>query len=316
MSLFNWRHIAFYGLVPVCVALFATISNPERIAAVSFETAFSVNLARTIPPWWVACASTWGTMGLLRPWKPSLVLLTFIGILVANVVSLPYIAWVSHIYDAVFGQGRNMVPDDWPFGFQHLPRIIMLFVQSTVIWVGANYVFDRLLGLPRYRYDGEPEPGSTRFSLVDTSGPVEAMLSTEEPNPSIPSTEELAQPPAKGAAFQKPQFMKRLSKPIKIDEVLALKAEEHYVRIYIPDAEELVLYRFSDALSELAETELGLQVHRSYWVNKSAIDLVESSGQKLSLRLKSGLSVPVSTPYYGLVRQLCALSGIPIKEQN
>ncbi len=100
---------------------------------------------------------------------------------------------------------------------------------------------------------------------------------------------------------------------VSLSEIDALRAEDHYLRVYTRSDEELILYRFSDAISEMSDNDLGLQVHRSYWVNRSEIDFIESHSQKLTVILKSGLNAPVSARYYELVRQLAESSGIPIK---
>jgi DNA-binding LytR/AlgR family response regulator len=74
----------------------------------------------------------------------------------------------------------------------------------------------------------------------------------------------------------------------------------------------MTLYRFSDALQEL-DSSLGMQVHRSYWVNKSAIQSVRKRGRQMSLEMLDGSSVPVSGPYQALVRQAAADLDLPVK---
>jgi len=76
-------------------------------------------------------------------------------------------------------------------------------------------------------------------------------------------------------------------------DVLCLKAEDHYLRIYSSAGEALVLFRFSDAITPLSNT-LGLQVHRSYWVAKAAITKSTYKNQRHYLVLVNGQSIPVS----------------------
>lgn len=84
--------------------------------------------------------------------------------------------------------------------------------------------------------------------------------------------------------------------------LLALQAEDHYLRIHTDRGEALVHRRFSDALQAARGLE-GLRVHRSWWVARSAIESVERDGDRLVLRLRGGLVVPVSRTYALAVRE-------------
>ena len=76
-------------------------------------------------------------------------------------------------------------------------------------------------------------------------------------------------------------------------EVFCLKAEDHYLRVFSSAGEALVLFRFSDAIKPLSRT-LGLQIHRSYWVAKTAVSKTVHHRQRHFLILTNGHSVPVS----------------------
>ena len=78
-----------------------------------------------------------------------------------------------------------------------------------------------------------------------------------------------------------------------IAAIIALKAEDHYVRVFTDHGDSLVLMRFADAISRVAQTN-GIQVHRSYWVRESAIEALTRKGRRYELRLSNGLVVPVS----------------------
>lgn len=78
--------------------------------------------------------------------------------------------------------------------------------------------------------------------------------------------------------------------------LLALSAEDHYVRLHFPDRSELVRMKFSDALAAVAARD-GLRVHRSHWVARDAVSGIEQSGRQCMLQLSNGLSVPVSRSY-------------------
>jgi hypothetical protein len=75
--------------------------------------------------------------------------------------------------------------------------------------------------------------------------------------------------------------------------LLALKAEDHYLRAYAPEREELFLMRLRDAVGMLPDSA-GVQVHRSWWVAKDAVARVARDGRTAVLTLSNGVEVPVA----------------------
>lgn len=76
-------------------------------------------------------------------------------------------------------------------------------------------------------------------------------------------------------------------------EVLCLQMEDHYVRLHTPLGSELVLMSLSQAVAGLADLD-GRQTHRSWWVGTAAVVGVVEDGRNLVLKLKGGLTAPVS----------------------
>lgn len=79
--------------------------------------------------------------------------------------------------------------------------------------------------------------------------------------------------------------------------LLALEAEDHYLRIHTDAGHALVLQRLRDAVDSLGDGAgggLGVQVHRSFWVARDAAPTARRRGQAWELELPGGLAVPVS----------------------
>ena len=76
-------------------------------------------------------------------------------------------------------------------------------------------------------------------------------------------------------------------------DVLALQAEDHYVRVHTQLGSELLLMRFSDAISEL-DGLAGMRVHRSWWVADDAIVDTVRRARRTILVLSNSTEVPVS----------------------
>lgn len=103
------------------------------------------------------------------------------------------------------------------------------------------------------------------------------------------------------AAQSVPQFLERASN-LRAEDVLALQAEEHYVRIYSGGGSQLVHCRFGDAVEEMPP-ELGLQVHRSWWVAESAVRAAQRGQRRWQLELTSDVTVPVSDSFVAAARK-------------
>lgn len=79
-------------------------------------------------------------------------------------------------------------------------------------------------------------------------------------------------------------------------------AEDHYVRLHFDSGQRpLILYRFGDALAELASMD-GERVHRGAWVAADAVAGCRREGRRWRLVLQDGTEVPVSESYLPAVR--------------
>ena len=96
------------------------------------------------------------------------------------------------------------------------------------------------------------------------------------------------------------RFLKRIPNGIAGD-LLCLRTEDHYLRVHTTAGSDLILFRLKDALGELEGAD-GLQVHRSYWVARDAVEAIERKGRKSILFLKNGQHVPVSESFLPAVR--------------
>lgn len=97
-----------------------------------------------------------------------------------------------------------------------------------------------------------------------------------------------------------PDFLRRAG-VATLEDVLALEADEHYVRVHTKAGSDMVLQRFSSAIDSLPESA-GLRVHRSWWVANAAVESARRGARRWQLRLTSGLEVNVSDSYLDRVR--------------
>ncbi len=197
-----------------------------------------------------------------------------IVLLTGLAISTLALAWPMHAYSL---WGRNMGRDalapilyaPFALSFDYAFRLINGVLPGAFLWFGLNLFYDKALGIRRYSYqpDVEPEadPGSSR------------------------------------TADSNPAFMSRLP-AATYGKLIAMKAEDHYVRVYTDHGNSLVHYRFNDAISDVSG-QSGLQTHRSWWVREAEIVRMKTQGHRIHLVLSSGLEVPVSRSYLNSVKR-------------
>jgi hypothetical protein len=88
-------------------------------------------------------------------------------------------------------------------------------------------------------------------------------------------------------------FRMRLSARRRTARLIAIEAEDHYVRVHTDAGSELLSMRFSEAVNELAGA-YGYRLHRSWWAAAEAIEGVRWTRGTGEARLEGGLVAPVS----------------------
>ena len=88
-------------------------------------------------------------------------------------------------------------------------------------------------------------------------------------------------------------FRLRLSAKRRAARLIAVEAEDHYVRVHTDAGSELVSMRFAEALEELALAH-GYRLHRSWWASGDAIEAVKWKRGGGEARLAGGIIAPVS----------------------
>lgn len=131
------------------------------------------------------------------------------------------------------------------------------------------------------------------------AAPVEAAEPVAEVR-AVPSVEELAveEPPALAqdqAPVPQPGRIALFDQlPAHLGhDLLCIENEDHYIRVHTSAGNALILMRLRDAVAQLAPLD-GAQVHRSWWVARSAVSDVVRTERRVALRLIDGREVPVS----------------------
>lgn len=282
--------LIFYVGVP---ALFAVVSGlrgrlPDKTLSLAFW------LAHLLPSWWLTAVATGLAFRILAPWRPPMIPIALLGGIAGSFLAMLYTRSVflltGDLFHGINDLSRTPAPGpSWEFLAFYLEH----FVGGILVWIAVNLFYDRILGLPRYRYGPIGQAQTDRLA-VPAAAPVEprapALRPAECPAVTAPAVEEVS-----GEAL--PPLLKRLPEHMGRN-VLALEAEEHYLKVHTDRGSTLILYRFADALEEMQGRD-GLRVHRSFWVQRAAISSIRQRGKAYELLLSNGLQVPVSLTYKG-----------------
>lgn len=135
------------------------------------------------------------------------------------------------------------------------------------------------------------------FNLVQsraprTEVPAHAYAPMPVPAPVSTATTSLPVPvQAAGASAHNP-LLDQLPPDLGSD-IIALEIEDHYLRVHTALGSALVLMRLRDGIALIGELE-GMQIHRSWWVARGAVEDVLRDGRNIRLKLVRGIEAPVA----------------------
>ena len=198
------------------------------------------------------------------------------GALVTLLIALPLTIVVVGANQMAFGSDApNARTLAFTFG-------VVLMVSA--IMTAVNYATSEAAALRRFQDRMRPPP-----DLQATPGPR--------------SSPTLA--PA-GSALSPPRILARLPLRLRGARLLALEAEDHYLRVHTDAGSDLILLRLADAIAE-ADDLPGARCHRSWWVARDAVMAVNRTGGRIILDIApmaaaATIKVPVSRSYVGELR--------------
>jgi hypothetical protein len=215
-------------------------------------------------------------------------------------------AWLGY---ACYRPMQSVV--DWGERALALPRWGMLAATCLVATVPMTLAVLAINGLSSgaLSWPGLDAFTGTYFSVLVIGGAVTVLFNLVQapraapaPLPAVsePSPASAAPPPAPAAPSPHPLFDQL---PPEIgSEVIALEMEDHYLRVHTLLGSALVLMRMRDGIALLGDLE-GMQVHRSWWVARAAVEDVAREGRNVRLKLPRGIEAPVARAQVAVLRE-------------
>jgi len=263
----------FYLGAPVFIAfVFTWISAGQMAQHLPRELALLYWLGLFVPKWLAMDLATRAVWFATKRWSPAPWLCALPGAALGSIAYKPLA--VSYM-ERFIASTEAYLPAGFVFdGVEPIFPVSMadigvMIIQSGVsigFWTFAVVAFVRVWGVPAYLKPSAVAP-------IDGEAPIVPRI---------------------------PVFMQR-TRGLVDAELLALQAEDHYIRVITDRGEDLVLYRFSDALEELAARP-GYRVHRSYWIASHAVKSISTENKNFVAELKNGRRIPISRSNVGLLR--------------
>lgn len=161
------------------------------------------------------------------------------------------------------------------------PMVVVEFWLAVLVIALVLTAINHLAAVP----DAAPVPAPVLGPLPEPA-PLERV---PEPDPAaLPALPEL--------------IAEKLPVRLRQARLIAIEAEDHYLRVHTDAGSDLVLMRMADACALLPESA-GARVHRSWWAARGAAEALSRQGGKAELTLQGGLTVPVSRAMQASLRE-------------
>ncbi|MEQ1802474.1 MAG: LytTR family DNA-binding domain-containing protein, partial [Gammaproteobacteria bacterium] len=299
----------FFVLLPFGLGLFL---GAARIGAQQFETVgHHMVYASLFSGFSWACYAVGSkvTSWLLRPWRPPLLAVLLVGNLLGGfALWWPLREALNAVFTPYLMNGSTFGPF-WPPPMDNLGSYIAITLQGMAWWVLANWLDFRYRRVPRF---GFAPPSLAPGAFHPETPPGASTVAPTASAAAIPPVPVTAAPTATAPAAE-PRLAGRLPINLRGSDIWALEAEEHYTKIHTSKGNTLLLMRFSDAIAEM-DPQPGLQVHRSFWVSRRAVERVARVDKRWVVQLRGGLEIPVSRSYRVTVQSAGLVGGSAMTE--
>lgn len=274
------RFLVLNLALPALLALFIAVARAQPYSTTEPLKVFIVYAGTAIPFYAAAQIISIGFLKAFERliWHGAVALL--VGAIAAILIGYFYLeAVASFIWHNVpwlaEGLSTGFEPGKSQFSDYLISSTSLMF---PVIWLSANFFYE-MVSQDRLFFR------STGGKFTGSPANIERAV-TDSAGHSLPGT-----------------FLSKIPQNLGRN-LIALEAQEHYVRIHTDIGSDLVLYRFGDAVAELEAMGYGMQVHRSFFVAPESIKGIERSGKSFILRMNNGLEVPVSQSYRAIVARI------------
>ena len=280
-------YLLFLLVLPLLISLWIAALGLRPVGELGFAGGWLYLGSRILAAWWGGHLGALAAGYIVRHRSWPLWQILLLGFLIAwlplTVLFQLHVLVFSGLYPEHIA---SLSLQEMSFSGDYLLR---LFSRSAVpflpVWMAAVHAYRRQFGVDWY---------TCRQDL-----PVPVSAAAESP-PEEHRRSDLSS--SVTADTISPPFLQQSRLP-STARVQTLKAAEHYIEVVTDSGNDLLRYRFNDAIRELQPLDVGAQVHRSWWVSWDCVARSFQRDGKLHLLLHDGRVIPVSLAYKSEVRR-------------
>lgn len=263
----------FFVGIPAAIAVLFSMVGVRLIMGLPYLVGLGYMLLHMFTAWWSVSLGSWLVRYAFRSWRPPVIAICVMGFFVSLVPAGFLFQRLGEFYGGlypIFAANRaDSVLPSW--GIDYLLHFIRYSFPALPLFLAGVYGYRYVRGVDWLGYGVTDTATAARAPGPDTARKTTATL---RPMAGLIDGSKLP-----GDA-----------------ELIAIKAEQHYIRIWSDRGTDMVRYRFRDLAEVLGGCDAG-QVHRSWWVNFDRVRSRRLRGRKLELELDGDLRVPVSTSF-------------------
>jgi len=263
-----WDFIIFFGGIPLVMGFVFSLVSNGLIAGLPYLDSLLYMILHMLLAWCAVSAGAWTIFYLFRPIRPSVSVICILGFLISMVPTAALFNLLADVYSnlyPIFAANLTQVSMQPAFTFEYIAHFARFSLPAVPLYLAGVLGYRYVTGVDWLGYDENDVP-APRMNQTPMAGRIEG-----------------SQLPADA-------------------EVYAVKAEQHYVRIWSDQGTDIVRYRFCDVQKSFARCH-GAQVHRSWWVNFTQVHSYTKAGRSIDLLMKNEMRIPVSLAHRNSVLQ-------------
>ena len=267
----EWRHYWLFFLgVPCAMAFLFSLVGIRLINGMPYLDGLLYMVLHMCLAWWNVSLGSWAIHYMFRSWQPPVMAIIPMGFIISAIPAAFSFQALGDLYASlypVFAANRaDTIRPGW--SIDYLGHFIRYSIPALPLYIAGVYGYRAVFGVEWLTYPSEARQDDVPARQLSRNRPLASMIDGS-----------------------------------KLDgdaEIIAIKAEQHYIRIWSDRGTDMVRYRFRDVAETLAGCD-GDQVHRSWWVNFGRVSSVRPAGRSVELELPGDLSVPVSLAHRNTV---------------
>lgn len=297
----------FFG-IPISLAIIFSMVGIRLTYGMPYMDALVYMVAHMFVAWWSVNLGAAVIKFSFRSWRPPTFSICILGVLISLIPAAFLFMRLGDFYASVYpvfavNRADNILPS-WTLAY--LVHFIRYSLPILPTFLAGVYGYRYVMGVDWFGYP--PETGRAAAPRNSGHGANPQVAQALSPQTvSEPATLTTRQATAELVAGTKLPDSARL---------IAVKAEQHYIKIWSDQGTDLVRYRFKDLLESLGDYK-GTQVHRSWWVDLDRVRSWRKAGRKIELLVEldstskpdESLVVPVSMSHKESVVQALKRNG-------